>query len=99
MDMDSKKYIICYPLKKTANMFEEYEKQKKKDVSIMRTIRDYGIGVVVLFFGAFMLLRDQFNLAINERFKPDIWDKVLGVMCLLYGAWRIYRGYKKNYFK
>ena len=80
-------------------MFEEYEKKKKQNVSIMRSIRDYGIGVVVLVFGVFMFFRNQFDLAINERYKPDVMDKVLGVICIAYGIWRIYRGYKKNYFK
>lgn len=80
-------------------MFEEYEKKKKQNVSIMRSIRDYGIGVVVLFFGVFMFFRNQFDLAINERYKPDVMDKVLGVISVAYGIWRIYRGYKKNYFK
>ena len=80
-------------------MFEEYEKNKKKDVSIMRSIRDYGIGVVVLIFGVFMFFRNYFDLEINKMYKPDIMDKVLGVVCVVYGAWRIYRGYKKNYFK
>jgi uncharacterized membrane protein len=80
-------------------MFEDYEKKKQKDVSIMRMIRDYGIGVVILVFGVFMFFRNQFKLQINEMYKPDIMDKVLGVICVIYGAWRIYRGYKKNYFK
>ncbi len=80
-------------------MFEEYEKKKKKDVSIMRSIRDYGIGVVVLLFGAFMFSRNQLDLEINKLYKPDIMDKVLGALCVVYGVWRIYRGYKKNYFK
>ena len=48
-------------------MLEDYEKKKKKDISLMRAIRDYGIGVVITLFGVFMFFRDQFNLAINER--------------------------------
>lgn len=80
-------------------MLEDYEKKKKKDISLMRAIRDYGIGVVITLFGVFMFFRDQFNLAINERYKPDVMDKVLGVMCVAYGIWRLYRGYKRNYFK
>ncbi len=80
-------------------MLEDYEKKKKKDISLMRAIRDYGIGVVITLFGVFMFFRDQFSLAINERYKPDYTDKILGVMCVAYGIWRLYRGYKRNYFK
>ncbi len=80
-------------------MLEDYEKKKKQDVNIMRSIRDYGIGVVIVAFGAFMLLRDKWDLAINEKYPPDVWDQVLGGVCIVYGIWRIYRGYKKNYFQ
>jgi hypothetical protein len=87
------------PVPKTTYMIEEYEKKRKKQVSFMRSVFDYGIGAVILFFGVFLFFRDQFDIAFNERFKPDVWDKVAGVMFFAYGSWRIYRGYKKNYFK
>lgn len=82
-------------------MFEEYEKKKRKQISGMRSLLDYGMGLVILLLGAFFLLRSNFgNLAINERLgKPDTLEKVFGVFCIVYGAWRIYRGYKKNYFR
>jgi hypothetical protein len=80
-------------------MIEEYEKKRKKQVSSMRAVFDYGIGTMILALGVFFLIRDRFDLAFNQRFKPDVWDKVAGVMFVLYGSWRIYRGYKKNYFK
>ena len=80
-------------------MFEEYEKKKRNQVSLMKSLMDYGMGVIILLLGAFFLFRNNFKLAFNERFPPDDIDKILGVMCLIYGTWRIYRGYKKNYFK
>jgi threonine/homoserine/homoserine lactone efflux protein len=79
-------------------MFEEYEKRKRKQVSSMRSIMDYAMGTIVVLFGAFLIFRDKFDLEINQQFKPDSLDKIFGVICLIYGAWRIYRGVKKNYF-
>ncbi|TMI65972.1 MAG: hypothetical protein E6H07_08725 [Bacteroidetes bacterium] len=79
-------------------MIEEYEKRKRKQISSMRSIMDYAMGTLIVLFGAFLLFRDQFDWDINRRFKPDDLDKIFGVICLLYGAWRIYRGVKKNYF-
>jgi hypothetical protein len=39
-------------------------------------------------------------MAINARMgEPDLLEKVFGGFCVLYGCWRIYRGYKKNYFR
>jgi hypothetical protein len=80
-------------------MSEEYEKQKRKQVTFRRVVVDYSIGLMITAMGDFFLLRDKFNLQFNERFPPNDIDKIFGVICLLYGGWRIYRGYKKNYFK
>lgn len=87
------------PVPKTTYMIEEYEQKRKKQVALMRSVFDYGTGSVILLFGVFLFFREKFDIAFNERFKPDIWDKLIGVVFFLYGSWRIYRGYKKNYFK
>ena len=82
-------------------MFEDYERKKKGQLSQMRAIKDYGMGAFILLMGLFFLFREKLGKnAINERFgKPDAIEIALGVMCLIYGAWRVYRGYKKNYFR
>jgi len=80
------------------DMLEEYEKKRKKQVSSMRSILDYGIGVLIAILGLFLFFRNYLNISFNEQFPPDIWDKVFGGVCVIYGSWRIYRGYKKNYF-
>jgi hypothetical protein len=80
-------------------MLEEYEKRKRKQVSLMRSLLDYGMGVLILFLGVFFFFRHRFDLSFNETFPPNELDKVFGAICVLYGAWRIYRGYKKNYFR
>jgi len=79
-------------------MIEEYEKRKRKQISSMRSIMDYAMGIIIVLFGAFLIFRDKFDLEINQQFKPDSFDKIFGSICLIYGAWRIYRGVKKNYF-
>ncbi len=80
-------------------MFEEYEKKKKKQVSLMRSLLDYGMGVLIVMAGFFFFFRAKLDLPLNERFPPNDTDKLFGAICLLYGGWRIYRGYKKNYFR
>jgi threonine/homoserine/homoserine lactone efflux protein len=80
-------------------MFEEYERRKRKQVSFMRSLLDYGMGVLILGAGIFFFFRSKFNSSFNERFPPNDIDKIFGAICIIYGAWRIYRGYKKNYFK
>lgn len=78
---------------------EEYEQKKRKQISLMRSLLDYGIGLMIILGGSFLFFRDQFDLSFNERYEPTITDKIMGAVCVAYGCWRIYRGYKKNYFK
>ncbi|MBC7947683.1 MAG: hypothetical protein H7Y42_07370 [Chitinophagaceae bacterium] len=80
-------------------MLEEYEKKRRKQVSSMRAIMDYAMGVVIFLLGLFFFLRDRVKLEVNESFPPNYMDKIFGGICIIYGAWRIYRGYKKNYFQ
>ena len=79
-------------------MLEEYEKRKRRQVALMRSILDYGVGILILLAGTFLFFRDGFDISFNETFPPNKWDKIFGVICVAYGGWRIYRGYKKNYF-
>lgn len=80
-------------------MIEEYENQKRKRLALRRSLMDYAIGTLITLAGIFFLVRHMFNIQFNERFPPNDMDKIFGAICLLYGGWRIYRGYKKNYFK
>jgi len=80
-------------------MFEEYEKKKQKQVAWMRSLLDYGMGLIILLLGLFFFFRGRLDISFNERFPPDVIDKIFGVVCAVYGAWRIYRGYQKKYFR
>lgn len=80
-------------------MFEEYEAKRRKQVAFMRSLLDYGVGFMIICAGIFLFIRNYLSLEFNENYPPNYWDKILGVICVAYGGWRIYRGYKKNYFK
>ncbi|HEX2535784.1 MAG TPA: hypothetical protein VHK69_18710 [Chitinophagaceae bacterium] len=71
---------------------------RRKQVSQQRTIANYGMGAFFLLTGIFFLVYD--DLGINFLgIEPGPIDNLIGVLFVLYGAWRIYRGYKKNYFR
>ena len=57
---------------------------------------DYGMGLVIFSFGIFLLISER--LGFNFEIEPFFRYFFEG-MCLIYGAWRIYRGYKKNYIR
>lgn len=67
----------------------------------MKSLMDYGMGTLILLVGLFFLFRAQLgNFPLNDRLgEPDTLEKIFGGICLLYGGWRIYRGYQKNYFR
>ena len=86
------------PVLKTEFMLEEYEKKRRRQVSFMRSFMDYTMGVLLIGLGIVLFFHDKMKIGINERISPGA-VKLLGVIFVLYGAWRIYRGYKKNYFQ
>ena len=76
----------------------DYENEKRKQVSQMRTIANYGMGTFFLAAGIFFLIYDE--LGINfMNMRPSAIDNLIGILFILYGIWRIYRGYKKDYFR
>lgn len=79
-------------------MFEEYEKRKQKQISLMRSLMDYGMGTLFLILGFVLLFGKMLKIKIGYDIDP-VLEKLFGGLCVLYGAWRIYRGYKKNYFR
>jgi len=78
-------------------MIEEYENQRQRQLSQMKTITNYGMGVVFLCAGVFFLVYERFGINLGK--EPSGLDKILGILFIVYGVWRIYRGYKKNYFR
>lgn len=79
-------------------MFEEYEKRKRKQVTLMKSLLDYGMGVIFALVGIFFLFGSKLNINIGNNVDTG-FQKAFGGICLLYAIWRFYRGYKKNYFR
>jgi hypothetical protein len=81
---------------------EEFEKEEpnERDKSYlrMRSIMDYGMGVLWLAMGVFMIFIRKFNAQLAEKYDDNTF-KIFGAVCIIYGLFRIYRGYKKQYFR
>jgi hypothetical protein len=77
-------------------MENERPDRRTKGYVMMRTVMDYGMGVIIFGAGLFFMVAPllKFNFAGDNFFRY-----AFGALCLLYGGWRIYRGYKKNYFQ
>jgi hypothetical protein len=69
---------------------------RDKGYILMRSIMDFGMGILWTSMGIFLLFIKYFNTELQLRFD-DPAMKIFGGVCILYGGFRIYRGYKKNY--
>lgn len=72
-------------------MIEDFREQQQKRTVRIRSFMDFTMGGLLVVAGTFLLIYKVGNL-------DDINRKGLGGLFILYGIWRIYRGYKKNYF-
>ncbi|MBD0277278.1 MAG: hypothetical protein M3342_04300 [Bacteroidota bacterium] len=79
-------------------MLEEYEQKRQRQVSRMRSIMDYTMGIVFFLIGIYFLIYQKLGWNVFNR-APSSIDYFIGILFILYGSWRIYRGYKKDYFK
>lgn len=81
---------------------EEFEKEemneRDKRYLRMRSIMDYGMGILWTAMGIFAIFIKNFNADLAAKYD-DTTFKIFGGVCIIYGLFRIYRGYKKNYFR
>lgn len=66
---------------------EDYEKDRNRQVAGMRSGLDYVMGFVFMIIGGIVIY----------KYQPDASMIAFGAVAILYGVWRIYKGYKKNY--
>ncbi|HVM88942.1 MAG TPA: hypothetical protein VMT76_12205 [Puia sp.] len=76
-------------------MPNEAPDKRTKGYILMRAIMDYGMGVLIFFLGIFFMFSKQLGFAFNV---DNFYRYFFAGLCMLYGGFRIYRGYKKNYF-
>ena len=81
---------------------EEFEKEtlseRDKGTIRMRSITNYGMGSFLIVAGFFFMFPIKLTQRYINQYDP-LLIKVFAIICWLYGAFRIYRGYQKNYFK
>jgi hypothetical protein len=83
-------------------MDEEFETDKMRDhekaIVRMRSITNYVMGIILFAVAALFLFPVPATEKFISKYDPDM-IKVFAGVCIIYGIFRIYRGYKKNYFR
>lgn len=80
---------------------EEFEQDplstKQKGYVRMRSIMDFGMGLLWVGMGIFVIFIKHFSPSLAVRYDDSIM-KIFGGVCVVYGIFRVYRGIKKNYY-
>ena len=79
-------------------MLEDFQEKQRQQGTRMRSVMDYTMGIVFFFLGLFFITYRRFGIRIMDR-DPSLIDFVIGGLFVVYGSWRFYRGYKKNYYQ
>ena len=75
----------------------DHLEKRQKNYILMRSIRDYGMGILFMSIGILIFFSKQlFNRVLLED-DPLMRYMVL-VLFTLYGGFRIWRGYAKQYY-
>ena len=77
--------------------FENTPDRKTKRYLLMRSITDLGMGFIYIGVGSIIIFGKQFNF--SNDFTASTPAKIFAVLVIIYGAWRLYRGFKRKYFK
>ena len=93
--------MLPFQIIKTKTMsLEEFENtpdKKDRRYMMMRSITDFGMGLIYVAIGMIIFFAKQLNF--QNAFALSLPAKLFAGLAIIYGVWRIYRGYKKNYFR
>ncbi len=73
-----------------------FKEKRTKSFSNMRSILDFTMGVLYLAAAFFLFFAEKIGFEMNNFDKS--FRYIFGGICALYGVWRIYRGFRKDYF-
>jgi len=88
--------ILAASFSNEKTMENETPDNRTKGYILMRTIMDYGMGVIILGVGVFFLVAPKFGFNFE---MGNLYRYMFSGLFIIYGGWRFYRGYKKNYFR
>ena len=81
---------------------EEFEKeelsQRDKRYIQMRSIMDFTMGLIFIAMSVFFFFIKNFNASLAQRYD-DLTIKIFAGICFIYGIFRLWRAYKKNYLR
>jgi threonine/homoserine/homoserine lactone efflux protein len=80
-------------------MIEDFQDKQRQQGARVRSVMDYVMGIIFFLIGLYFLFYRQLGIKMILNREPSNIDYIIGGLFILYGSWRIYRGYKKNYYR
>lgn len=77
-------------------MENEIQNKREKWYILRRSIADYGMGVLYIAVAIFLFFPKKFGFELILEWDL-LFRYMFGGICVLYGGFRMYRGYKKDY--
>ena len=81
---------------------EEFDREevseRDKGLIRMKSISNYVMGIFLICAGLVFLLPTAKTAPFINKYDPAM-IKLFAIICFIYGFFRIYRGYRKNYFR
>jgi hypothetical protein len=76
-------------------MIEDYRDSERKKVARVKAVMHIIMGIVFAAIGIYFLVYDKIGINVFRQ-RPSVIDYFIGGLFLLYGFFRIYRGFKKD---
>jgi len=77
-------------------MDESIESNRAKHFRQTRTIYNIVMGLLIISIGVISFFAEKWNLTTLSSYDPLIRNG-FGVLCLIYGGFRLYRAFQKEY--
>lgn len=93
--MNNKKFYIA----SSQTGFEvenQYESRRRKNYVVMRMIYDFTFAGLILAMSVILFFGDKFGLSLIADLDSGL-RFAFAALCLLYGSFRVYRGFKHDY--
>lgn len=89
----SDKSINCFP--QNVCMQNDFRERRTKSIFKTRSLIDFTMGILYSAAAVFLFFAEKLDSTLD---RYDIkFRYIFGTLCAVYGIWRIYRGYKKEY--
>ena len=76
--------------------YQPGRERSEKTYRIFRSIYDFSMAALILGSGILMLFAKYFKL--DQVLNVDAeFRAIFGILCMVYGTFRLYRGFKKDY--